>query len=121
MKKHKRNADGHINTEGWMMSYADMATTLLAMFIVLSTLGKDQTGVSLYNGTGSFVHAMESFGLPGLFSNSSRVIQFQAPGPKYQLDGDEEERAREGPRDGETIDQEEERLQACLREIGRQV
>ncbi len=70
MLRRRKSADSHINTEGWMMSYADMATILLAMFIVLSTLGKDQSGVNLYNGTGSFRKALDSFGLPGAFSSS---------------------------------------------------
>src|SRR5207249_255869 len=85
MKRRKHAADGHVNTEGWMMSYADMATTLLAMFIVLSTMGKDQTGVSLYNGTGSFFHALDTLGLGGNFTASAKAIQFDAYGPKYQL------------------------------------
>src|SRR5437773_494884 len=88
MKRRKHAADGHVNTEGWMMSYADMATTLLAMFIVLSTMGKDQTGVSLYNGTGSFFHALDTLGLGGNFTASAKAIQFDAYGPKYQLKGE---------------------------------
>lgn len=46
----RKKALAAVNTEGWMMSYADMVTILLAMFIVLSTLGKDQTGASLQKG-----------------------------------------------------------------------
>src|SRR5947209_7064065 len=79
----KKAGDSPINTEGWMMSYADMATILLAMFIVLSTLGKDQTGVNLHNGTGSFRQALDAFGLPGLFSTSSRVIPLETASPRY--------------------------------------
>src|ERR1700674_1695735 len=95
MRRRKRGFPG-INTEGWMMSYADMATTLLAMFIVLSTMGKDQTGISLYNGTGSFVHAEQSFGLPGLFPNSSKVIVLPEPGPHYQSDQVDDETSEHG-------------------------
>lgn len=54
-----------INTSGWMMSYADMVTILLAMLIVLSTLSRDQTGLTLYNAAASFTRALGSFGLPG--------------------------------------------------------
>lgn len=53
MMERRRQNGGRINVFGWLMSYADMATVLLAMFIVLSTLSKDQTGISLYNGTRS--------------------------------------------------------------------
>jgi hypothetical protein len=87
--KKKGGADA-INTEGWMMSYADMATVLLAMFIVLSTLGQDQTGVNLQKGLESWRDSRHTFGLGGAFQTSSNVIQHEAVGPNYALqeDGD---------------------------------
>ena len=119
----KRAGSSAINTEGWMMSYADMATTLLAMFIVLSTLGKDQTGISLYNGTGSFVHAVESFGLPGFFATSSRAIQLDTNGPHYLSPTTPGEVAKAGPDHGpqsdRVIDAEQEQLQRFLTEMER--
>ena len=125
-KKHAAHGDTSINTNAWMMSYADMATTLLAMFIVLSTLGKDQTGISLYNGTGSFVHSLDSFGLPGFFPGSTKVIQFKTSGPHYQgqdapgSGGNSENDGMPGNPNARIIDMEEEQLQHFLREMGRQ-
>jgi hypothetical protein len=126
MKLKKKSGGSAINTEGWMMSYADMATTLLAMFIVLSTLGKDQTGISLYNGTGSFIHAMESFGLPGLFSTSSRAFQLDAGSPHYLSPGPlDPSEQHPGPDAGQpndrVIDGEQEQLQRFLGEMQRQL
>lgn len=63
---------GSINTHGWMMSYADMVTILLAMLIVLSTLSGDQTGVTLSNSAASFAKAFRSFGLSGFSAASVR-------------------------------------------------
>ncbi len=126
-KSHQGHEEEGINTNAWMMSYADMATTLLAMFIVLSTLGKDQTGLNLYNGTGSFAHSLENFGIPGLFPNSSRVIQFDAKSPIY-LDPtlEDEKGLYAGGADAENrrtriIDAEEERLQRFMQEMERQL
>jgi hypothetical protein len=118
----RKRAEGHINAEGWMMSYADMVTILLAMFIVLSTLGKDQTGISFANGTGSFVNAMNSFGLSGLFSTSGKPIAMNGPTPHYLYqprdnDGDD---GRSGEDHRRIIDGEEERLQRFLQELQRQ-
>jgi hypothetical protein len=119
VRKHGEHDEEHVDTNAWMMSYADMATTLLAMFIVLSTLGKDQTGVALYNGTGSFAHATDSFGLPGLFPNSDRMISRDQPGPRYAApsgkegDGGTDESRR-------IIDAEEEQFQLFLKEMERQ-
>ncbi|HZU38296.1 MAG TPA: flagellar motor protein MotB [Gemmataceae bacterium] len=126
-KRHHEHHESSVNTNGWMMSYADMATTLLAMFIVLSTLGKDQTGISLYNGTGSFVRALDAFGLPGVFSASKKVIQLDTAGPHY-LGGMETEDAaghlwsREPSEDElRVLDIEEEHLQQFLQEMQRQL
>jgi flagellar motor protein MotB len=83
----KKGGHGSVpDSLAWMMSYADMATILLAMFIVLSTFAKDQTGISLYYGTGSFNAAIASFGVPGLMANSSQVISLNAPEPHAAKD-----------------------------------
>ena len=96
----KKGAEGAINTEGWMMSYADMATVLLAMFIVLSTLGKDQTGVSLQRGLESWRDSRASFGLSGAFQTSSQVFQQDAVAPHYVLESDSPPDGGEGPDKG---------------------
>jgi hypothetical protein len=119
----KKGADGVINTEGWMMSYADMATVLLAMFIVLSTLGKDQTGVSLQRGLESWRDSRHSFGLSGAFQTSSRVFQNEALSPQYTLQEDEPATDGGGPDKDEgprSIDGEHEGLQRFLQEMDRQ-
>jgi flagellar motor protein MotB len=87
--RHKKGGHGAgPDSLAWMMSYADMATILLAMFIVLSTFAKDQTGISLYYGTGSFRAAVASFGIPGLMPNSQQVVGLNAPGPQHTLPTD---------------------------------
>ncbi len=105
-----------------MMSYADMATILLAMFIVLSTLGKDQTGISLANGTGSFVNSMNCFGLAGLFTTSAKPIPMNNPTPHYlfQSRDDEGDDGRPADDHRRVIDGEEEHLQRFLQELQRQ-
>ena len=118
-KRGDHDDEEHVDTNAWMMSYADMATTLLAMFIVLSTLGKDQTGVNLYNGTGSYVHAADSFGLPGLFPNSDRMISGDQSGPRYALPGGQET-AGNSEESRRIIDAEEEQFQLFLKEMERQ-
>lgn len=124
MAKKKKGHDSFINAEGWMMSYADMATILLAMFVVLSTLGKDQTGVNLYNGTGSFKFALDCFGMPGLFSTSSKPLQMEAPSPHYQTPESGQDPDGVGPDksndQARIIDIEQEQMQRFLGELNRQ-
>ena len=86
-KKHGHGeAHGGVDPNGWMISYADMVTILLAMFIVLSTLAQDQTGISLYHGTGSYHKAVNSFGIPGLMSYTEKSVQQNHSGPRYSVD-----------------------------------
>ena len=61
----KKGHGGGPDANAWMVSYADMATILLAMFIVLSTFSQDQTGITLYHGTGSFKKSLKNFGMRG--------------------------------------------------------
>jgi len=114
--KHKK-AESKINTEGWMMSYADMATILLAMFIVLSTFGKDQTGATLQKGLESWRESRQFFGLPGFLTGSSQVSQHHSPGPSYSLD--HEASGENGDRPSSLTDGETERFQNFLQELER--
>jgi flagellar motor protein MotB len=121
--KHKKPDDA-VNTEGWMMSYADMATVLLAMFIVLSTLGKDQTGVSLAKGMESWRDSRQTFGLAGMFQTSSHPDQKSELSPQYIHPEDGQPNAKgagpdnaDGPR---SIDGEHEKLNRFLHEMDQQ-
>ena len=82
MRRAPQAADS-INTHGWMMSYADMVTILLAMLIVLSTLSSDQTGLTLYNGAASFTRALGSFGMPGFSVATVRPLATNYSTPHY--------------------------------------
>jgi Membrane MotB of proton-channel complex MotA/MotB len=123
--KSRKRALAAVNTEGWMMSYADMATILLAMFIVLSTLGKDQTGASLQKGLESWRETRHSLGLGNFLPTSSRANSFEHVGPKYNLDnggntGQGQGDTGDGKPGSRSIDQETEAFQRFLNELERQ-
>src|SRR4051794_37209797 len=104
MAKPRKKALAAINTEGWMMSYADMATILLAMFIVLSTLGKDQTGASLQKGLESWRETHQNFGLPGIFNTSDRPGGLGSTGPHYNVEGEAGDGVGHGDQPAHSID-----------------
>lgn len=121
MKDERQRMAGRINVMGWLMSYADMATVLLAMFIVLSTLSKDQTGISLYNGTRSFFRVTQSFGLPGESPNAGLAENKPTPSYLYQpgtAEGEDQERFRTDQ--PAVLDSDEQRLHHFLGELRRQ-
>jgi len=112
-------------SKAYLISFGDTMTALLAFFIVMNSLAKEQTGANLYAGTGSFVNSLNSVGLPGSFSAKSSENAFQRtePGPLYIVDDQESKNEVDGSGpDDETnnervIDREREMLQRFLIEV----
>lgn len=114
--KKRRGLPG-INPEGWLMSYADMATILLALFIVLSNLGKDQTGVSLNQGLESYRQAAGTFGLGSLLDGAAQPIAPETPNPHFGSESLDPPADDTPP--GRSIDAEQEQMQRFLEEMNR--
>lgn len=114
-RKEKKPPEGPSNA--YLMSFGDTMTALLAFFIVLNSLAKEQTGANLYAGTGSFVSAISSLGLPGNLSTegSSKAVQLDEPTPYYQMEPNEDETTN-GIR---VIDREKDQFQRLLNELER--
>ena len=74
-------------SKAYLVSFGDTMTALLAFFIVLNSLAKDQTGANMYTGTGSFVQAMKSIGIPGQSpgDRSDQLVTKAAPSPLYAV------------------------------------
>ena len=68
---------------GYLVSFGDCMTALLAFFIVLNALAREQTGGILHAGTGSFIRSTDSLGLPGMFpaARSKHAFQLDPPAP----------------------------------------
>src|SRR5437588_5409765 len=95
-----RRADGKPPVWGWLMSYADMATILLALLIVVSVLSRDQTGATLYRGTGAFratanqfAHLESSHATPAAGEQSASP-PYEAP-PSWWAQVEAEERCQQ--------------------------
>jgi hypothetical protein len=115
--RRRRPGPKGVNPEGWMMSYADMVTVLLSLFIVLTTLGKDQTGVRLQKGMEGYRRSRELFGLPGALPNSAQPWQLDHATPRYLLEDPNDDAAA---RAGKSADGEAEQLRRFLGEMKRQ-
>jgi len=125
-RKEKAPPSGPNN--GYLISFGDTMTALLAFFIVLNSLAKEQTGAKLYAGTGSFIRAMESMGMPGLFSKnvSAQIVQMDSTAPHYVVadpNQGEPELNPTGPDDerdfSRIVDREEEQFHRFLLELRR--
>lgn len=78
---------------GYLISFGDTMTALLAFFIVMNSLATNQTGADLYSGTGSFIDVSEGMGVPGLFASgrSTYPSQMHQAAPIYIVGDDDEE------------------------------
>ena len=115
-------------SNAYLISFGDTMTALLAFFIVLNALAEDQTGANLHTGTGSFIQALNSLGLSGLFDQevSSSSFPMDEASPKYVVpdeDGREPDKNATGPDDtpdhDRVIDREHEQHQRFLNEVQR--
>ncbi|MCA9027251.1 MAG: flagellar motor protein MotB [Planctomycetaceae bacterium] len=100
---------------GYLVSFGDTMTALLAFFIVLNSLAEEQTGANLHSGTGSFVKALHSFGVPGIFSSklSAQAFQLEAPAPLYIVGADELD---DSPLNSTGVDEDDDRQRIIDRE-----
>ena len=111
-------------SKAYLVSFGDTMTALLAFFIVLNSLAKDQTGANMYSGTGSFINAFSKSGMPGSKpgNRSSDMIQQNHQSPVYALaeNLDKNEDAV-GPDDSNrtdrVIDREKENFQKFLKRV----
>lgn len=113
--------------QAYIVSFGDMMTALLAFFIVLVSLAEEQTGANLHTGTGSFVRALDGFGLPGAFSKdtSDRAVSLSHAGPLYVVGAEDQDPDKEslGPDEEDNgirvIDREREEMQRFVNEMNR--
>ena len=79
-------------SKAYLVSFGGTMTALLAFFIVLNSLSEDQSGGDLNTGTGSFVQALDGFGLPSHFqgNRSAQAFQGDERSPQYLIPGEED-------------------------------
>lgn len=116
-------------SKAYLVSFGDTMTALLAFFIVLNSFAKEQTGANMYSGTGSFMNAASSIGLPGgSMGNRSRlVVAKEAPSPIYAVESpnkDENSNERLGPDsdpdDKRVIDRQTESFKRFLSQVNKE-
>ncbi len=99
MARCKENCPSGPNN-GYLISFGDTMTALLAFFIVLNSLAEEQTGANMHSGTGSFMKSVDKFGLQGKVKSdlSAQAFQHNAVSPKYIVGDDgTPERGAKGP------------------------
>jgi flagellar motor protein MotB len=120
----RKKIEPSMPSKAYLVSFGDTMTALLAFFIVLNSMAKEQTGANMYAGTGSFVAAFSSSGMPGGMpgKRSRDMLQQEAQKPIYalaeNLDKNQDQSGNVGPDDtnkkDRVIDRDKENFQKFL-------
>jgi len=69
----------------YMTSFADMMTLMLTFFILLVAFAQEQRAELVAAGTGSFINAIDTLGLPGLLPGGRRPINLDQLPPNFTI------------------------------------
>ena len=128
MSKRKKKALSK-PSQAYLISFGDTMTAMLAFFIVLNSLAKDQTGANMHAGTGSFSAAIRGLGLPGRFKTkrARETVKMNDSSPSYIAgapDEAEHSGTKKGPDSGDnqvrSVDRDAERAQRIINELSSQ-
>ncbi len=98
----------------YLVAFSSIMTLLLAFFIILQSLAPQQSPGLFYAGTGSFIAALETFGLQRFLTSGTMKVIKGKSAPRYTQRG-----TRERPPEYRRIDVEYEDAQRSLKELER--
>jgi len=109
-----RKREENPGTPGWLVSFTDMVTLLLAFFVMLQSLAKKQDPELFFIGQGSFKRAIAGLGIPNLFFGKDCRAELDYQKRKYPTE--EEKKKRPNTR---VLDAEADRIRKLFSELKR--
>jgi len=96
----------------YLVAYCSIMTLLLAFFIILQAFASEQSTGLFYAGQGSFVRALKTFGLGGVFDRAGGAMFQGRPGSRFRA-----AEGQEDPSQLRRIDPELEEAQRALQAV----
>jgi outer membrane protein OmpA-like peptidoglycan-associated protein len=105
----------------WIISFADMISLLMAIFVMLQTMATEHTNELFTSGRGKFEatigefkRTINGFGIPGMFGNSAGSHSMGTPRKQHHFDSPQPE-----PVTNPAVDGEEEKMRRLFTNLSR--
>ena len=92
MRRPGRDEEDKPKVPGWIVSFTDMITLLLSFFVLLQSLAEVRDPELFFEGQGSFVRAIRTFGLPGFMTGEKAQPNRDFTKPRHPTDTSDQER-----------------------------
>jgi flagellar motor protein MotB len=111
-----RDEEDKPKVPGWIVSFTDMITLLLSFFVLLQSLAEVRDPELFFEGQGSFVRAIRTFGLPGFMTGEKAQPKRDFTKVRHPTDTSDQERPV-----NRLIDARDEKIRKAFDELRRAV
>lgn len=116
MRKRGRPQEDGQSVPGWIVSFSDMVTLLLAFFVLLQTFAKVQDPELFFAGQGSFRRAVSGGGLSTMFGG-----ELESPGKDWRSKKYPSTNTTKEPSNDRVIDDNDEQTRQMFERLKREV
>ncbi len=108
--------DEGAGTPGWVVSFTDMITLLLAFFVLLQAFAKEQNPDLFFEGQGAFRRAIAGMGIPDILFGKKQIFEGESRKKRYPTEEEEKKITR-----SRVMDAEDEKIRQIFKDLQRKM